>query len=88
MIPKILHQIWIGPKERPSKFMDSWHTNNPDFEYIFWNEEEIKKRNFKFKCQQKIDEIEEILEKELKVIKLVKIKGRNDPEIKNMVYFF
>ena len=48
-IPKIIHQLWIGPKERPSKFMDTWKKNNPDFEYIFWNEEEIKKRNEEIK---------------------------------------
>jgi mannosyltransferase OCH1-like enzyme len=59
-IPKIIHQIWIGPKERPSKFMDSWRTNNPDFEYIFWNEEEIKKRELKLQCVDKINSMPEI----------------------------
>ena len=34
MIPKIIHQIWIGPKESPTKPMDSWKNKNPDFEYI------------------------------------------------------
>ena len=59
-IPKKIHQLWIGSKPAPLKLMDTWKEQHPDFEYIFWNEEEIKKRNFKFKCQQKIDEIEEI----------------------------
>ena len=45
MIPKIIHQLWIGSNPRPSKFMDTWQTNNPDFEYIYWNEDEIKKFN-------------------------------------------
>jgi hypothetical protein len=59
-IPKIIHQIWIGPKPKPTKFMDTWKEKNPDFEYICWSEEEIEKRQFVFKCQEKIDEIEEI----------------------------
>ena len=59
-IPKIIHQIWIGPKPKPTKFMDTWKEKNPDFEYICWSEEEIEKRQIVFKCQEKIDEIEEI----------------------------
>jgi len=59
-IPKIIHQIWIGTKPSPSKFMSTWKTKNPDFEYIFWNEEEIHKRGIVFECQEKINSIEEI----------------------------
>uniref|UniRef100_A0A6C0ET18 Glycosyltransferase 2-like domain-containing protein n=1 Tax=viral metagenome TaxID=1070528 RepID=A0A6C0ET18_9ZZZZ len=59
-IPKIIHQIWIGDKPRPSKLMDTWRDKNPDFEYIIWNEEELIKRNIKLICQSKIDDIEEI----------------------------
>jgi len=59
MISKILHQIWIGPLEAPIKMMNTWKDKHPDFEYIFWNEEEIKKRNMKFKCQKEIDEMPE-----------------------------
>ena len=60
MIPKIIHQLWIGPKPAPTKFMDTWKDKNPDFEYIRWNEEEIKKRNLKLECVNRIDEMEEI----------------------------
>jgi GT2 family glycosyltransferase len=59
-IPKIIHQLWIGSKPAPTTLMNSWKDKHPDFEYIFWNEEEIKKRDFVFKCQDKIDDIEEI----------------------------
>ena len=31
MIPKIIHQIWIGPKPAPTKFMDTWKEKNPEF---------------------------------------------------------
>jgi len=59
-IPKIIHQLWIGSKPAPMTLMDTWKEKNPDFEYIFWNEAEIIKRNMVFRCQDKIDDIEEI----------------------------
>ena len=59
-IPKIIHQLWIGPKPRPSKFMQTWKDKHPDFEYIMWNEEEIKKRELQLMCINRINEIEEI----------------------------
>jgi GT2 family glycosyltransferase len=59
-IPKIIHQLWIGDKPAPIKLMNTWKEKHPDFEYIFWNEEEISKRSMIFECQNRIDEIEEI----------------------------
>ena len=59
-IPKIIHQIWIGPKTAPSKLMDTWRDKNPDFKYIRWNEEEIKNRKLHLNCLNRINEIEEI----------------------------
>ena len=47
-IPKIIHQIWIGDKPAPTKFMDTWRDKNPDFEYIRWTEEEFVKRDLKY----------------------------------------
>lgn len=40
-IPKIIHQIWIGPKKKP-KYMDKWVSMNPDFEYILWDNDKVK----------------------------------------------
>ncbi len=59
-IPKIIHQIWIGDKPAPTKFMNTWRDKNPDFEYIRWNEEEFIKRDFKIQLKEKIDSMEEI----------------------------
>ena len=59
-IPKILHQIWIGPKTPPIELMKTWKNMNPNLEYIFWNEEEIQKRNITFKCQKQINMIQEL----------------------------
>jgi len=58
-IPKIIHQIWIGPNRIPINMIKTWKDKHPEFEHILWNEEEIKKRNMEFKCQKRINEIEE-----------------------------
>ena len=59
-IPKIIHQLWIGPKPRPSKFMATWKSKHPDYEYIMWNEEELNRRGLRLECMSKINSIEEI----------------------------
>lgn len=59
-IPKIIHQLWIGPKRAPIKMMESWKLKNPDYEYILWDDEEIKRRAMVFKCTDEIDLFQEI----------------------------
>ena len=42
MIPKIIHQIWIGDQsKRPSNLMQTWQNNHPEWEYRLWTESEI-----------------------------------------------
>ena len=56
LIPKIIHQIWIGPKQFPSKYSEwssTWQKLNPSWVYKFWTESNI--RNLKLKNQKKID---------------------------------
>ena len=60
IIPKIIHQLWIGNQPAPTKFMDTWKNKHPDFEYIFWNENELMKRNFESQLGNKLNEMEEI----------------------------
>ena len=52
-IPKIIHQIWIGPKKIPHEVIDTVQNNfmekYNDFQYIFWDENEIDKHKEKFK---------------------------------------
>lgn len=38
MIPRIIHQIWIGPYDRPAEFMETWRTLNPSFRYELWDD--------------------------------------------------
>lgn len=41
MIPKIIHQIWIGSKPAP-KFMKEWPKMYPDYEYKLWDNNTVK----------------------------------------------
>ena len=45
-IPKIIHQIWIGPKKIPYQFLDTWKKNHPDWTYILWTETKLKEETF------------------------------------------
>lgn len=61
-IPKILHQLWIGSLPPPSNLMKTWKEKHEaeGFEYIFWNEMELKNRGFKSQVQNRINEIHEL----------------------------
>lgn len=46
MIPKNLHQIWVGPNEVPNnclKYVDSWKKNNSDYNHFLWTNENLPK---------------------------------------------
>lgn len=44
-IPKIIHQIWLGPKKRPDIWMDTWKitfcNKYQEWKYKLWTEKEI-----------------------------------------------
>ena len=45
LIPKIIHQIWIGPNPVPEKvkwMMKTWKEMNPGWEYRLWTNEDLK----------------------------------------------
>jgi mannosyltransferase OCH1-like enzyme len=39
MIPRTIHQIWIGPKPPPLALMQTWADMNPSFEVRLWRSE-------------------------------------------------
>jgi len=44
-IPKILHQIWLGPNPMPSEFIEwrnKWQTLHPDWTYMFHTDDILK----------------------------------------------
>lgn len=42
MIPKIIHQLWVGPKKPPLKEIQTWKDVNPSWKHMFWTEDTIK----------------------------------------------
>lgn len=41
MIPKIIHQVWIGPKPAPKRLMESWRDMHPTWEYRLWGNDHV-----------------------------------------------
>jgi mannosyltransferase OCH1-like enzyme len=44
-IPKMIHQIWIGPDPLPDFYKilaNTWRNAHPDWQYILWQNEDIK----------------------------------------------
>ena len=44
MIPRILHQVWVGPDPMPDEFRDyreSWRRHHPGWEMPLWTEENL-----------------------------------------------
>jgi hypothetical protein len=41
-IPKIIHQLWVGNRPRPTKWMDTWKDAHPDWEYWLWDNDKIR----------------------------------------------
>ncbi len=40
-IPKIIHQIWIGPLEPPREAMETWKKLHREWDYILWTEKNL-----------------------------------------------
>ena len=59
-IPKIIHQIRIGPKKPPLDLIATWQSMNPTWQHMLWNDDLIQQHYPKgFKNQRLIDEITE-----------------------------
>lgn len=59
MIPKIIHQIWIGPNPIPEKvkgYCELAKSKFSDYEYMFWNNDNIPE--LPTKCQNQIKKYE------------------------------
>lgn len=61
MIPRIIHQIWIGDQsKRPTNCMETVKRDNPSCEYKLWTEKELKSLNISKKMELKIRCMKEI----------------------------
>lgn len=43
MIPRVIHQVWVGPPvpEHLARYMAAWQELHPDWEYVLWRDEEL-----------------------------------------------
>ena len=41
VIPRIIHQIWLGPLNPPLDALSTWKINHPDWEYHLWTEKNL-----------------------------------------------
>ncbi len=51
LIPKIIHQIWLGPNEIPKafeSFMKNWKDKHPEWEYKLWTDQNLNSFKFNF----------------------------------------
>ena len=51
-IPKIIHQIWLGPKRPPGfflKFREGWQQRHPDWEYRLWTDADLATFDFEMR---------------------------------------
>lgn len=49
LIPKVVHQIWLGPASIPQNYkyyLETWKKHHPGWEFKIWTEKEILAENF------------------------------------------
>ena len=57
MIPKIIHQLWVGPKAAPVEWMQTWKDKHPDWEFMMWDNDKVM--NYHFVNKDKIENLME-----------------------------
>jgi len=41
-VPKVLHHIWLGPRDVPDEWLGAWRDMHPDWEQFLWSEDTIE----------------------------------------------
>lgn len=58
MIPRRLHQIWIGSRPAPTAWLRTWREKHPDWEYRLWTNDDLV--SFPWRCRKQIDAMSEM----------------------------
>ena len=53
LIPRLLHQIWVGPDAPPHRWMATWKRHHPEWYYCLWGNLELAGR--RWRLQRAID---------------------------------
>ena len=63
LIPRIIHQIWIGPRPPPRKWLETWQAMHLElgWQYRLWDNEAVAREAAKrpWECQKQIEQIPE-----------------------------
>ncbi len=46
MIPRMIHQMWIGDKPLPHKLLKTWQNKNPSCVYVLWTDSMLRYFDF------------------------------------------
>lgn len=49
LIPKVIHQIWVGPKKIPERYLESsksWKSLHPGWRYKLWTDKDVERWSF------------------------------------------
>lgn len=46
MIPKIIHIVWVGDKEQPTQWINTWKEKHPNWEIIIWDNKRVREYEF------------------------------------------
>lgn len=61
-IPKIIHQIWIGPKPEPTIWTNTFKIDyikqNPEYKYMLWNNENINELFLDYPIYKRVFDLE------------------------------
>lgn len=76
MIPKIIHHVWVGANPLPEaekSYIQSWKKYHPDWHFMFWGNNEIKKLEFNNACQQALHYSGNIYALQADIIRLIAV---------------
>jgi len=76
MIPKIIHNVWVGPNPLPEaekSYIQSWKKHHPDWHFMFWGNNEIKKLEIHNACQQALHHSRNVYALQADIIRLIAV---------------
>jgi mannosyltransferase OCH1-like enzyme len=56
LIPKNIHVIWVGPRERPDHWINSWRDKHPGWEFHLWGNDDY--RSIDWRSRRQMDRFE------------------------------
>jgi mannosyltransferase OCH1-like enzyme len=55
VVPRLIHQIWIGPDPAPTNLIDTWRTTHPTWRHKLWTKAELDELSWRAGCRRVFD---------------------------------